>query len=126
MRQRVNNRRPGYEDITIDPSWDNFKIFLADMGERPDGMTLGRVDNNGNYCKENCRWETAIQQAQNRRNTSPYGPYIFMEGRSFRVEIKRLGVLKFCKTRDEAETVRALALDAAGELGTRTETLPSE
>lgn len=115
MQQRVNHREE-YLGVTIDKRWDDFPVFLAEMGERPEGHTLGRKDNNGNYCKANCRWETAITQAQNRKSTSKFGPYIFMEGSRFRVEIKRLGVLKLCKTQAEAENYRAEALIKAGEL----------
>lgn len=61
--------RYGGRGITIDPAWDDFHQFLADMGERPEGKTLGRIDLDGNYCKENCRWETPFEQTNNRSVT---------------------------------------------------------
>jgi hypothetical protein len=39
------------------------------MGKRPDGMQIDRIDNNGNYCKENCRWTTPAKNNQNRSST---------------------------------------------------------
>ena len=74
MKTRCYNaNHPSYKEygargITICDSWlANYDNFLADMGPRPDLLTLDRVDNNLGYCKENCRWGTKCQQAGNTR-----------------------------------------------------------
>lgn len=76
MRRRCtepgNNRYHMYggRGITVCERWANsFENFLADMGERPDGMTLDRIDVNGNYEQANCKWSTATEQARNRRTS---------------------------------------------------------
>ncbi len=62
----------GGRGIAICPRWLDFKNFYEDMGERPEGMTIDRINVNGNYEPDNCRWATRKQQQQNKR-ASVYG-----------------------------------------------------
>ncbi|MEK6884554.1 MAG: hypothetical protein AABY22_33285 [Nanoarchaeota archaeon] len=76
MNGRCNNPNTadynfyGGRGITICREWagkDGFQTFLKDMGERSNGLTLDRIDNNKNYCKENCRWANSKIQGRNKR-----------------------------------------------------------
>jgi hypothetical protein len=55
--------------IAVCNRWKSFAAFLADMGERPEGMTLERKNNNLGYNPGNCKWETLLGQARNKHNT---------------------------------------------------------
>jgi len=65
----------GGAGITIGPRWvgpDGFSNFLADLGERPEGTTLGRKGDIGNYEPGNCSWQTQAEQIANRRPDRKY------------------------------------------------------
>jgi hypothetical protein len=72
----TNKRRTDYKDyggrgIGFDKSWSRFVNFLKDMGERPEGKELDRIDNTKGYSKENCRWVTRSENMQNTRRKKP-------------------------------------------------------
>ena len=77
MLHRCNNpKRQKYKDyggrgIEVCTEWNDPNCFMdwAEMNGYTSGLQLDRIDNNGNYCPENCRWVTPKENSRNRRNT---------------------------------------------------------
>lgn len=95
MRARCNNKkhwlfhRYGGRGIIVCDRWlgrGGFKNFLKDMGERPAGYQLDRIDNDGNYEPKNCRWASILEQMNNRSNRKEF------RGKTFTEWSKELGI----------------------------------
>lgn len=75
MRARcTKEKHPAYHNyggrgISICKEWDSYEVFKHDMGLRPEGTELDRIDVNGNYNKDNCRWISRKENSQNRRDS---------------------------------------------------------
>ena len=94
MNQRCNYpahcHYPSYggRGITICEQWSDFQTFAQDMGERPDGFTLDRIDNDGDYTPDNCRWVSPVIQGFNRADYNPHGhQYIGRAREKYRVRL---------------------------------------
>lgn len=67
-----SNSTGHYKNITYCDRWKNFKNFFQDMGERPNGTSLDRIDVYGNYEPTNCRWADNITQQNNKTSNKFY------------------------------------------------------
>lgn len=107
MLQRCNNPkrkdypRYGGAGITVSERWQEFSNFLADMGERPPGLTLDRIDSKLGYSRENCRWATVTEQNRNQKSNrffthngmtkcmSEWAEYAGMKATTFETRIRK-------------------------------------
>ena len=91
----------GGRGIAVCKEWERFEVFFADMGEKPEGMSLDRIDNDLGYYKDNCRWADQKTQVRNRRNS----PVVIWEG--VEVSLAKLCETKGVKWRMVYERIRA-------------------
>ncbi len=120
MRVRCNNPNAhGYEcyggrGITVCDRWDSFELFVEDMGVRPQGFTLDRINNDEGYSPDNCRWAAKATQLSNRRDyASRDAGCIYPQGNSFAVQVlisPKVRSRTVVKTIEEAEMPKAAML----------------
>jgi hypothetical protein len=85
----------GARGIKVCAAWlESFDNFYADIGKRPDGLTLDRIDVNGDYEPTNCRWLSHARQQLNRRDNTSH-PGVTLERGKYRADISVKGAKHF-------------------------------
>jgi len=124
MKERCYNsthtdyHRYGARGITICDAWlEDFQYFLNDMGLRPKGTTIDRINNTKGYYPENCKWATPLEQANNRRSNkyitynnitqtkSQWAKQLGFTRSGFNNRVKRLGITKAIESPKEKVTM---------------------
>lgn len=114
MKQRCGNSKNGnYKNISYCKEWESFENFFADMGIRPEGTTLDRINPYGNYEPSNCRWADAIVQENNRTNNRRFeyeGEYLTLPqiARKYNISRSNLANKIYIKKMNIAEAVNYL------------------
>ncbi len=105
MKERCSNPnnvhypRYGARGVAVCPEWESsFEAFINSMGERPDGMTLDRIDPEGNYTPENCRWANSVTQGNNKAsNVTWNGKRISIKQLASEIGVPRTSLNKLLK-----------------------------
>ena len=106
--------RYGGAGVKIDSRWlgpEGFFNFIEDMGDRPEGLTLDRIDSKGDYSKSNCRWADPHMQAKNKKKSKNNGVSFYKLTNKYRSRITVKGttyMLGFFNTIEEALEARRL------------------